>query len=78
MNFGQAIDAMKQGEKVQRTGWNDKGLWLEIQTPDANSKMTLRYIFMSYPEDAVNTPGAKVPWLASQTDMLSNDWQVVP
>lgn len=77
MNFGQALDALKLGSKVQRSGWNGKGLWLELQVPDAHSKMTLPYIFMSYPEDAKTTPGARVPWLASQTDMLSDDWQIV-
>jgi hypothetical protein len=77
MTFGLAIDALKKGLKVQRTGWNGKGMWLELQRPDAHSKMTLPYIFMSYPDDAINTPGARVPWLASQTDMLAEDWMVV-
>ena len=49
-----------------------------MQRPDAHSKMTLPYIFMSYPADAMNTPGARVPWLASQTDMLAEDWVEVP
>ncbi len=75
MDFGNALNALKAGHQVQRTGWNGKGLWLELQTPDANSKMTLPYIFISYPTDAQNTPGARVPWLASQTDLLANDWQ---
>jgi hypothetical protein len=77
MTFGLAIEAMKKGLKVQRAGWNGKGLWLELQVPDAHSKMTLPYIFMSYPQDAQNTPGARVPWLASQTDMLAEDWRIV-
>ena len=77
MTFGQAIEALKQGNHVCRKGWNGKGLWLEIQTPDAHSKMTLPYIFMSYPADAKTTPGARVPWLASQTDVLSADWMVL-
>lgn len=77
LNFGDALHYLKLGKKVARTGWNGKGLWLELQTPDAHSKMTLPYIFMSYPSDAQNTPGARVPWLASQTDMLANDWMVL-
>ena len=77
MNFGEALHALKAGKKVARTGWNGKGLWLELQVPDAHSKMTLPYIFMSYPADAINTPGARVPWLASQTDVLAEDWRVV-
>ena len=74
MNFGQAIEVLKTGNKVTRVGWNGKGLWLELQRPDARSKMTLPYIFISYPEDAQNTPGARVPWVASQTDLLEEDW----
>jgi hypothetical protein len=77
MNFGSALEALKSGQKVARSGWNGKGLWLELQTPDTHSKMTLPYIFMSYPDDAKNTPGARVPWLASQTDVLAEDWELV-
>jgi len=77
MDFGEALDVLKHGNSVQRSGWNGKGLWLTLQTPDANSKMTLPYIYISYPTDAINTPGARVPWLASQTDLLAEDWDVV-
>lgn len=78
MNFGQAIEVLKAGGAVCRTGWNGAGLWLKLQRPDVNSKMTLPYVYMGYPDDAKNTPGARVPWSASQTDMLAEDWQVVP
>lgn len=77
MNFGIALQTLKGGGKVTRSGWNGKGLWLELQRPDANSKMTLPYIYINYPVDAKNTPGARVPWLASQTDMLAEDWHAV-
>ena len=77
LNFGQALEALKAGQRIARNGWNGKGLWLELQRPDAHSKMTLPYIFMSYPDDAKTTPGARVPWLASQTDLLAGDWEVV-
>lgn len=75
--FGLALEALKIGFKVTRDGWNGKGMWLEVQRPDEHSKMTLPYIFLNYPADAVNTPGARVPWLASQTDMMSNDWSIL-
>lgn len=75
--IGWAIRNMENGAKVQRTGWNGKGLWLEIQVPDENSKMTMPYVYINYPDDAVNTPGARVPWMASQTDLLAYDWYVV-
>lgn len=77
LTFGDAVHYLRQGKKVSRSGWNGKGLWLELQVPDAHSKMTLPYIFMSYPPDSQNTPGARVPWLASQTDALANDWAVL-
>ena len=77
MNFGDALAVLKSGGKVARTGWNGAGLWLELQVPDAHSKMTLPYIYINYPQDAKTTPGARVPWLASQTDMLAEDWSVV-
>lgn len=73
-DFGHALDHLRKGAKVQREGWNGKGLWLELQQPDAHSKMTLPYLFLSYPDDAAITPGARVPWLASQTDLLAHDW----
>ena len=68
MNFGAAIESLKAGEKVTREGWNGKGLWLELQVPDAHSKMSLPYIYLNYPT------GVRVPWVASQTDMLGDDW----
>lgn len=78
MDFGSAIRELKNGLKVSRHGWNGKGLWLELQVPDEHSKMTLPYIYMNYPDDAKTTPGCRVPWLASQTDMLADDWTLVP
>ena len=77
LTFGDAIHFLKAGKRVARAGWNGKGLWLELQVPDAHSKMTLPYVFMSYPDNAQNTPGARVPWLASQTDTLTEDWVVL-
>lgn len=68
LNFGQALEHLKAGGKVARVGWNGKGMWLELQRPDAHSKMTLPYIYMS------TVTGDLVPWLASQTDLLAEDW----
>lgn len=75
-DFGKALSFLKDGARVSRRGWNGKGLWIELQTPDANSKMTLPYLYINYPNDAINTPGARVPWLASQTDILAEDWEL--
>jgi hypothetical protein len=70
MDFGDAIVALKQGKRVSRTGWNGKGMWLELQVPDAHSKMTLPYVYMKTAQDDL------VPWLASQTDVLAEDWGI--
>lgn len=77
LSFGQALEAVKMGYKVQRKGWNGSGLWLELEQPKEGSKMTLPYLYLNYPESSINTPGAKVPWLASQTDMLTDDWRII-
>lgn len=79
MTFGEALDALKSGKRVCRAGWNSKGMWLLLQRPDAQSKMTLPYLYIEYPVGHPAYPdGCRVPWLASQTDMLADDWQIVP
>ena len=70
MDFGEAIHALKGGHRVVRAGWNGRGMYLELQVPDEHSKMTLPYIYMKTVQDDL------VPWLASQTDMLSEDWML--
>jgi len=80
MNFGQAIEALKKGKRVARAGWNGVGIFIELQLPDENSKMTGPYIFIDttgLQTDNDGAPKIRVPWLASQTDMLSGDWEVV-
>ena len=68
MDFGEAIRALKTGSSVSRLGWNGKGQRLTLQVPDEHSKMTLPYIYIT------TVHGDRVPWLASQTDMLAVDW----
>ena len=70
MNFGDAVKDLKAGLTVSRKGWNGKGMWLRLQVPDENSKMTLPYIYMKTADNNL------VPWLASQTDILAEDWSV--
>lgn len=67
--IGWAVTQLRNGERVRRAGWNGKGMWLELQTPDARSKMTLSYVYMS------TAQGDLVPWLCSQTDLLAMDWE---
>lgn len=70
-NFSVALGLIKQGQKLSRTGWNGKGLWISMQTPDANSKMGLPYLYIS------TVDGRLVPWIASQADVFAEDWSVV-
>lgn len=79
LNFGQAIQALKNGHKAARLGWNGKGIFIELQVPDENSKMTSPYIFIDttgLQTENPNAPKSRVPWLASQTDMLAEDWVI--
>jgi hypothetical protein len=68
-DIGWATNELKEGGRVSRAGWNGKGMWLELQKPDKNSKMTLPYVYMR------TAQGDLVPWLCSQTDLLANDWE---
>ena len=78
MDFGHAIRLLKEGKSVSRLNWNGKGIHIKMQFPDEHSKMTAPYIYIdttglqSLNDDA---PRSLVPWLASQTDMLANDWR---
>jgi hypothetical protein len=71
MNIGDAVTALKNSGRVARSGWNGKNMYLELQKPDKNSKMTLPYIYMR------TVQGDLVPWLCSQTDLLADDWQLL-
>jgi len=80
MNFGTALERLHEGERITRKGWDGRGIFIELQTPDKNSKMTSPYIFIDTTGLQTNNPKAlksKVPWLASQTDMLADDWVII-
>jgi hypothetical protein len=70
-SFGEAVAYLKGGNRVARLGWNGRGMWLHLQVPDTHSKMSRPYIYMSTVE------GDLVPWVASQSDILVEDWQLV-
>lgn len=89
MNFGQAIESLKSGKKVARGGWNGRGMFLFFQkgypqgvpanrntaealgVPEGAPVKVLPYIAMSTVDASI------VPWLASQTDVLAEDWSEV-
>ena len=68
MDIGEALRKLRAGKAVARAGWNGKKQYLQLQVPDANSKMTLPYVYIR------TVTGDLVPWLASQTDLLADDW----
>jgi len=68
MDFETALGLIKHGHKLTRENWNGKDMFVELQEPDENSKMGLPYIYFSTVE------GKLVPWVASHTDLLSDDW----
>ncbi|MGA7384509.1 MAG: DUF2829 domain-containing protein [Methylocella sp.] len=70
MTFGEAIEALKAGDRVSRAGWHGEKMWLRLKKPGESPEMTLPYIFMS------TVSGDLVPWLASQMDILAEDWFV--
>lgn len=82
MDFSEALTAVKAGSKIQREGWNGKGLWVELQRFAYTDTMVitraLDYLTLSYPPCDTYPSGAVVPWLASQTDILASDWTVLP
>lgn len=93
LSFGLAIEALKMGKKVARKGWNGKGMWLILVPGRSNVKVQkgTPYAKVLNPSTNIeilphidmwttNSEGrrAMLPgWLASQTDMLSDDWVVV-
>jgi hypothetical protein len=69
MTFGQVLNGLKIGENFTREGWNGKGMSISLQIPDSHSKMSRPYIYMK------TVDGDLVPWVASQTDLLAEDWR---
>lgn len=83
MDFGKAIQELKQGKKLQRKGWNGKNQYIELATHisyiNANSEVVNaeHYNIGNKAIAFVGTSGVQLGWLASQADMLAEDWQIV-
>jgi hypothetical protein len=82
MNFGEALEALKKGKRVSREGWNGKGMFL-LYVPSEKWGI-IDKIGLGIPKGNLlswigmkTADGKFVPWLASQTDMLAEDWEVV-
>lgn len=85
MNFGDALAALKQGKRVARHGWNGKDMFLFL-VPGSQFQVNRPPLLGIYPEgttinyhahiDMKTAQDTVVPWLASQTDVLADDWTV--
>lgn len=83
MNFGDTLVLLKAGKKVAREGWNGKGMFLFL-VPGSTFKVNRPPLLGIYPEgteinycphiDMRTADGKIVPWVASQTDVLADDW----
>lgn len=81
MNFGHALELLKRGEKVARKGWNGKGMFLFLATGKQFESDNLGDQLPEIVNDVICMKTAQnticIGWLASQTDMLAEDWKIV-
>jgi hypothetical protein len=83
MGFDEAIKEIKNGKKLQRIGWNGKGQYIELATRISYTNSTNEVIDCNHTDIGnkaiafVGTSGVQIGWLASQADMLAEDWQIV-
>lgn len=90
MTFGLAIEAMRRGHRVARMGWNGKGIFVYLEchayVEDENAIASTDghefapFIAMDTTglvTDNPDAPKGVIPWLASQSDMLADDWVVL-
>lgn len=83
MNFGLAIEAAKRGAKIARRGWNGKGQYVELAsaisyvTPGGETVNAEHEAIGNQAFAFVGSSGVQMGWLASQADMLADDWHIV-
>ena len=83
LSFGLAIEAVKKGKKIARRGWNGKNQYVELATcigykdPQGNVTNPYHEAIGNKALAFVGTSGVQLGWLASQADMLADDWRIV-
>jgi hypothetical protein len=93
LTFGLALEALKLGKRVARSGWNGKGMWLSMSCKDSRSVAAENFWSPHNAQFARDSGGTatvlpsitmktatneiQMGWLASQTDMLSEDWTIL-
>ncbi|WP_412804987.1 DUF2829 domain-containing protein [Nocardia sp. SC052] len=87
MDFGQALAVLRDGGRVARAGWNGKGMWLVLVPGSTFTVEADRTLGQAAPDlvgqtvnyrphiDMKTVDGEIVPWVASQTDLLADDWE---
>lgn len=92
LSFGLALEAIGQGKKVARAGWNGKGMW--IAKGEGNKSLPAEKFWNKHTRNHAELNGGTAEvlpyilmktasgeilmgWLASQSDMLADDWQIV-
>lgn len=79
MNFSDALQDLKNTHRIWRKGWNGKGMYLILFSPVAENLEILSVYNVKYPLAPFiimkTADNMHVPWLASQTDILANDWE---
>jgi len=71
LRIGEALQYLRSGLAVSRKNWNGPGQYIKLQVPDESSINTLPYLYI------ITITGDRVPWAASQTDILAEDWYIV-
>lgn len=83
LNFGLALEAAKKGKRIARAGWNGKGQWVELgrdifyRHEDEPTLLACHDDIGSQALVFCGTRGSQVGWLASQADMLADDWLIL-
>lgn len=83
LTFGLAIEAAKRGSKISRKGWNGKGQYVELATAISYKDVVGSVVNAEHKDIGnrafafVGTSGVQLGWMASQADMLADDWTIV-
>ena len=87
MNIGWAVEAMQEGVRVSRPGWNGEGMFVFL-VPGSTFRVNRPPLLGIYPPgtlinyhahvDMKTATGEIVPWLCSQDDLLAEDWEMAP
>lgn len=76
-NFETALAMLKAGHKMTRKKWNGKGMFIRVICPKMDEEVNVPYIYMDFTSTADDGKTRTVPWVASQVDLLCEDWMLV-